>query len=103
MISPFCAPIISSPCAACSEALRGSGLPIIEKMSCEKPEQYKVEFLPTFIIVNREMFVLSDNGRRDMVENEGVKAYEKWYKAYRTRKEELQKENIEKEEDTKDE
>ena len=26
------------------------------------------------------MFVLSDNGRRDMVENEGVKAYEKWYK-----------------------
>lgn len=61
-------------------------------------EQYKVEFLPTFIIVNREMFVLSDNGRRDMVENEGVKAYEKWYKAYRTRKEELQKEKEDKEE-----
>ena len=44
------------------------------------------------------MFVLSDNGRRDMVENEGVKAYEKWYKAYRTRKEELQKEKEDKEE-----
>ena len=61
-------------------------------------EDYKVEFLPTFIIVNRDMFVLSDNGRKDMIENEGVKAYEKWYKSYRTRKEALQKEKEEKEE-----
>jgi hypothetical protein len=44
------------------------------------------------------MFVLSDNGRKDMIENEGVKAYEKWYKSYRTRKEALQKEKEEKEE-----
>lgn len=62
-------------------------------------EQFKVEFLPTFIIVNRDLFILSDNGRRDMLENEGIKAYEKWYKAYRTRKEELQKEKDDKEED----
>ena len=33
-----------------------------------------------------------------MIENEGIKAYEKWYKSYRTRKEALQKEKEEKEE-----
>ena len=49
-------------------------------------EQFNVEFLPTFIIVNRDFFVLSTNGRKDMIDNEGVKAYEKWYKAYRDRK-----------------
>ena len=61
-------------------------------------EKYKVEYLPTFIIVNRDLFVLSKNGRKDMINNEGVKAYEFWYKAYRSRKEELQKEKEDKEE-----
>ena len=41
-------------------------------------EEYKVEFLPVFIIVNRDIFILSDNGRKDMIENEGIKAYKKW-------------------------
>jgi thiol-disulfide isomerase/thioredoxin len=62
-------------------------------------EQFKVEFLPTFIIVNRDLFVLSENGRKDMSENEGVKAYEKWYKSYRTRKEAMEKEKEDKEDE----
>ena len=61
-------------------------------------EQFNVEFLPTFIIVNRDFFVLSTNGRKDMIDNEGVKAYEKWYKAYRDRKQALENEREEKEE-----
>ena len=62
-------------------------------------EQFKVEYLPCFIIVNRDMFVLSENGRKDMNENEGIKAYEKWYKSYRTRKEALEKEKEDKDEE----
>jgi len=61
-------------------------------------EQFNIEFLPTFIIVNRDFFVLSSNGRKDMIDNEGVKAYEKWYKAYRDRKQALENEREEKEE-----
>jgi len=61
-------------------------------------EQFNVEFLPTFIIVNRDFFVLSQNGRKDMIENEGIKSYEKWYKAYRDRKQQLEKEREENEE-----
>ena len=61
-------------------------------------EKYKVEYLPTFIIVNRDLFILSKNGRKDMIDNEGIKAYEFWYKAYRTRKEALQKEKEDKDE-----
>ena len=61
-------------------------------------EQFNVEFLPTFIIVNRDFFVLSQNGRKDMVDNEGIKSYEKWYKAYRDRKQQLEKEREENEE-----
>jgi hypothetical protein len=61
-------------------------------------EQFNVEFLPTFIIVNRDFFILSTNGRKDMIDNEGVKAYEKWYKAYRDRKQALENEREEKEE-----
>jgi hypothetical protein len=62
-------------------------------------EQYKVEYLPCFIIVNRDMFVLSENGRKYMIENEGIKAYEKRYKSYRTRKEALEKEKEDKEDE----
>ena len=62
-------------------------------------EQFKVEYLPCFIIVNRDMFILSENGRKDMTENEGVKAYEKWYKSYRTRKEALEKEKEDKDDE----
>ena len=62
-------------------------------------EQFKVEYLPCFIIVNRDMFILSENGRKDMNENEGIKAYEKWYKSYRTRKEALEKEKEDKEDE----
>lgn len=61
-------------------------------------EQFNIEFLPTFIIVNRDFFILSTNGRKDMIDNEGVKAYEKWYKAYRDRKQALENEREEKEE-----
>ena len=61
-------------------------------------EQFNIEFLPTFIIVNRDFFILSNNGRKDMIDNEGVKAYEKWYKAYRDRKQALENEREEKEE-----
>ena len=61
-------------------------------------EQFGVEFLPTFIIVNRDFFILSQNGRKDMVDNEGIKSYEKWYKAYRDRKQQLEKEREENEE-----
>lgn len=61
-------------------------------------EQFNIEFLPTFIIVNRDFFILSSNGRKDMIDNEGVKAYEKWYKAYRDRKQALENEREEKEE-----
>lgn len=62
-------------------------------------EQYQVEYLPKFIIVNRAMFVLSENGRKDMIDLPGARAYkEKWYKAYRDRKEELQKQKEEREE-----
>ena len=61
-------------------------------------EQFNVEFLPTFIIVNRDFFILSSNGRKDMIDNEGVKSYEKWYKAYRDRKQALENEREEKEE-----
>ena len=61
-------------------------------------EQFNVEYLPTFIIVNRDFFVLSTNGRKDMIDNEGIKAYEKWYKAYRDRKQQLEKEREENEE-----
>ena len=62
-------------------------------------EQFKVEYLPCFIIVNRDMFILSENGRKDMTENEGVKAYEKWYNSYRTRKEALEKEKEDKDDE----
>ena len=61
-------------------------------------EQFNVEFLPTFIIVNRDFFILSSNGRKDMIDNEGVKSYEKWYKAYRDRNQALENEREEKEE-----
>ena len=61
-------------------------------------EQFNVEFLPTFIIVKRDFFILSQNGRKDMVDNEGIKSYEKWYKAYRDRKQQLEKEREENEE-----
>ena len=61
-------------------------------------EQFNVEYLPTFIIVNRDFYVLSQNGRKDMVDNEGIKSYEKWYKAYRDRKQQLEKEREENEE-----
>ena len=61
-------------------------------------EQFNVEYLPTFIIVNRDFFVLSTNGRKDMIDNEGIKSYEKWYKAYRDRKQQLEKEREENEE-----
>ena len=61
-------------------------------------EQFNVEFLPTFIIVNRDFFILSHNGRKDMIDNEGIKSYEKWYKAYRDRKQQVEKEMEEKEE-----
>ena len=61
-------------------------------------EQFSVEYLPTFIIVNRDFFVLSQNGRKDMIDNEGIKSYEKWYKAYRDRKQQLEKEREENEE-----
>ena len=61
-------------------------------------EQFNVEFLPTFIIVNRDFYILSSNGRKDMIDNEGVKSYEKWYKAYRDRKQALENEREEKEE-----
>ena len=61
-------------------------------------EQFNVEFLPTFIIVNRDFFILSSNGRKDMIDNEGIKSYEKWYKAYRDRKQALENEREEKEE-----
>ena len=61
-------------------------------------EQFNIEFLPTFIIVNRDFFILSTNGRKYMIDNEGVKAYEKWYKAYRDRKQALENEREEKEE-----
>ena len=60
-------------------------------------EQFNVEYLPTFIIVNRDFFVLSTNGRKDMIDNEGIKSYEKWYKAYRDRKQQLEKEREENE------
>ena len=60
-------------------------------------EQFNVEFLPTFIIVNRDFFILSHNGRKDMIDNEGIKSYEKWYKAYRDRKQQVEKEMEEKE------
>jgi thiol-disulfide isomerase/thioredoxin len=58
-------------------------------------EQFNIEFLPTFIVVNRDFFVLSQNGRKDMIDNEGIKSYEKWYKAYRDRKQQLEKEREE--------
>ena len=61
-------------------------------------EQFNVEYLPTFIIVNRDFFVLSTNGRKDMIDNKGIKSYEKWYKAYRDRKQQLEKEREENEE-----
>ena len=61
-------------------------------------EQFNVEFLPTFVIVNRDFFILSNNGRKDMIDNEGIKSYEKWYKAYRDRKQALENEREEKEE-----
>ena len=61
-------------------------------------EQFNVEYLPTFIIVNRDFFVLSTNGRKDMIDNEGIKSYEKWYKAYRDRKQQMEKEREENEE-----
>ena len=61
-------------------------------------EQFNVEYLPTFIIVNRDFFVLSQSGRKDMIDNEGIKSYEKWYKAYRDRKQQLEKEREENEE-----
>ena len=61
-------------------------------------EQFNIEYLPTFIVVNRDLFVLSQNGRKDMIDNEGIKAYEKWYKAYRDRKQQLEKEREENEE-----
>jgi len=60
-------------------------------------EQFNVEYLPCFIIVNRELYVLSENGRKDMIDNEGTKVYEIWYKAYRERKEEMENEKEEKE------
>lgn len=58
---------------------------------------FKIAYLPTFFVVNRDFFILSDNGRKDMLDYPGTKAYERWYKAYRARKESLdnkEEENI---------
>lgn len=51
---------------------------------------FKVVYLPTFIIINRDYFILSGNGRKDMIDYPGTKAFERWYKAYRARKESLE-------------
>jgi nucleoredoxin len=48
--------------------------------------EYKITFLPVLLIVNKDRYVLSDTGRKD-VSDLGVKAYEKWYKLYRVQKE----------------
>jgi len=45
-------------------------------------DHYKIDQLPTLKIVNREKIVISDKGRKDILDF-GIKSYEKWYKRYR--------------------
>ena len=48
--------------------------------------EYKISYLPVLLIINRERYMLSETGRKDVVDL-GIKAYEKWYKLYRLQKE----------------
>jgi nucleoredoxin len=48
--------------------------------------EYKVNYLPKLVIVNKDKFCLTETGRKDVADN-GSKAYEKWYKLYRVQKE----------------
>ncbi len=68
--------------------------PLVKKLV----EQFNVEFLSTFIIIYVDFFILSTNGRKYKIDNEGVKLYEKWYKAYKDRKQALENKREEKEE-----
>lgn len=48
--------------------------------------EYKINYLPMLIIINKDRVILSETGRKDVVDL-GVKACEKWYKLYRIQKE----------------
>lgn len=71
-------------------------------------EQFKVEFLPKFIIVYKDMFILVENARKDIEKLEEddslMKAFDKWYLKYRDRKDmlEMQKKEEEKSEESEE-
>lgn len=48
--------------------------------------EYKVTHLPVLMVVKKDRNIISDTGRRDVVEN-GVKVHEKWLKVYKVQKE----------------
>ena len=48
----------------------------------ELVEEFRIDHLPSLVIVNKEKIILSDKGRKDILDL-GVKSYEKWYKRYR--------------------
>jgi hypothetical protein len=53
----------------------------------ELVEEYKIEQLPNLLIVNKERTILSEKGRKDIIDLDN-KAFEKWYKRYRDLKDE---------------
>ncbi|MCQ2821530.1 MAG: hypothetical protein MJ252_30090, partial [archaeon] len=64
-------------------------------------EDYKVEYIPKLVIVDRTLYRLSENGRKDIVEL-GTKAYEIWRDKYRARRK-REEERLNQEENEDDE
>ena len=60
-------------------------VPFNDAFMYELVEDYNVKHLPTLIIVNKERTILSEKGRKDIAEV-GNRAFERWYKAYRTQR-----------------
>jgi thiol-disulfide isomerase/thioredoxin len=60
-------------------------VPFNDAFMYELVEDYNVKHLPVLIIVNKERTVLSDKGRKDIVEL-GNKAFDKWYRQYRSQR-----------------
>jgi len=48
--------------------------------------EYKVNYLPVFLVLTKDRNIISDTGRRDFIEN-GVKVHEKWLRTFKAQKE----------------
>jgi nucleoredoxin len=69
-------------------------IPFNDPFMYELVEDYDVKQLPMLIIVNKERTVLSEKGRKDIVDL-GNRAFDKWYKEYRNQRDGVEEEEEE--------